>query len=605
MAPSKCKKLGKPLCCESTGSGDDEAAEIQRFTFDKNAAFTNAHERFLYDFNIFSTNLYYLTCDFRKRRTLKLVSDKKYTKRGQKAERNGKPVKGVHGVWAFGALPYSDYRQHVTFDPFHVEHNIVSNQLQNMKGKRVKKDSKISRFCKSIHVHPSLYSDVVSDDREGRPPWEIPVEYQERIEHAVNCVLVPVGHGANFSIEDIFSASGHLRGTAAIMLFTTLMELMLSVGHKMSVAYKALNLIISKDLSDLNATEFRIDNGEIGELSERLFETSSIHEGLMPESEALFCWHQWNHHPHSISELGPLECFTTLSGERAIPALKKGVPKGGSDYEKIVIKRFTAFEEDRLEGAYNFDHTTLQPGNVANGILRLQKEMHDSRFVSVENGQMLYTYQRIHLRNPLTSRLTFTEFELSQLFQNLCSFIECVRFSGDDAAAIRGSVLYRVHRSYTTYNEYCKTNGLVHWSSCVRWLNALIRGFIGGEVLPGLGEYREYWYEDLDVRQAENIVDSVYRGILFRSDLVAIAAFLARNGEGFKCFRNADVMGTKFYSRGMHAREQETPVGGEATNLESNLRLTWHLKRDYSSWMKFRPVAVQILAFKVRRVRVQ
>lgn len=589
------------------------AKDIENFQCDKDAAFSNAHESIIYDFNIFATSLYYLTCDFRKRRKYKRLTNRQYIKRGRQAALDGKPYKGVHAVWPFERLEYADIERHVTLDPFHVGSGVAKNIHENLKGQRIKRDSKISGFCETVQAHPSLYktvmdkkknkAKVVSDDQAGAPPWEIVKLYQEKAEDAVNSILVPSGHGRDFSVNDIFSASGHLRGTAMNMIYIALMELILSVAYKMHVAYKAFFLIVSKDLMELSATEFRTDNGEIERLIDRVFETTAIHEGTMPESESLHCWHALCHIAPSIADLGPPNCFSTLYGERAIPALKKGVPKGGPSFEKVVMARYTALEDSRMEGGYQFHPSTLQPGKVADAILKLQKDIHDPRCISLENGILVHTYNRINVRHPLKSAEKLCDFEIVQLMRNLCTYIEKVACSGNRRAAIQRSVLFRVQTAYDIAHSNHQVTGLGDWNSVVGYMRALFRGCVMGEEISGVEDLRAYWFEDSDAAGSDELVDSTTKGVIHRSDVIAVHSLLELCASGIVCYRNADVLGTSFLSRGMHAREMGASSTDSPTNAHSNLRYYWHLKRDYSSWVKLRSLEVQVNTVEVGTIK--
>lgn len=585
------------------------AEDIARFQCDPKAAFSNAHESIVYDFNIFATSLYYLTCDFRKKRIYKRVTNRQYQKRGHRAEREGQPYKGVHGVWPFDELGYADFGRHVTVDPFHVCSGVAKNMHENQKGKRIKSDSKISKFCETVQAHPSLYktltdkeksrAKVMSDDQAGAPPWEIVTSYQQRAEDAVNCIIVPSGHGREFALNDIYTASGHLRGTSMNMLYTALMELVLSVVFKMHVAYKAFYLIVSKDLMELSAMEFRIDNGEIERLTDRVFETAAIHEGVMPESEALHCWHTLCHIAPTIRDLGPPNSFSTLYGERAIPALKKGVPKGGPSFEKVVMARFTALEDTRMEGGYNFHASTLQPGKVSAAILKLQKEIHNPHCISVENGVLVHTYNRISLRNPLKSKECLLDFEIVHLIRNLCTYIEKIAFNGNEIAAIQRSVLYRVQTAYNVAHSSHQDTGLGDWKNVVEYVRVLYRGFVMRERIQEFQDLQTYWLEESDCAESDDLVDNTLLGVVYLSDVIEFHSLLVQC-ESIVCYRNADVLGTTFLSRGTHARERDVNTAdGSPANPHSNLRSNWHLRRDYSSWVKLRSLEVEVTTAEV------
>lgn len=79
--------------------------------------------------------------------------------------------------------------------------------------------------------------------------------------------------------------------------------------------------MLSYDLADL--LSLRIETSEINWIANKIYELVALKEGLFPDSEARFIWHQLTDLSDHIPKLGPITGWWALPGEREIGSLKR------------------------------------------------------------------------------------------------------------------------------------------------------------------------------------------------------------------------------------------------------------------------------------------
>lgn len=458
-------------------------------------------------------------------------------------------------------------------------------------------------------VHPALDSKVLDDD-DGKLPWIIKNEYRERIEDAVNCILVPSGHGDAWQRVDIFSATGNIRGTFLIRIILSLMELILSLVPKYPVAYKAFHLILSKDAVDLMRPDHDTSEVSIERLFNRVAETVALHEGCYPESESTFGWHQALHLPTHIPVLGPLNNQSSLGGERALPGVKKEA-RGGRKYEEYTIAMYSQVERRRMRELYTVRKADLfNVRSVPEDLRRIVRLMNDPAVMSYNktSGKLEFTQHRVSLGSFDSRTFELNQYEWSGLLVELSAFSLQYQCRGDPVSAIRTSVVFRI--CYAHEFQLRLRTGRHHVLSELRyreniaiWLSDLASFMVdGSEEVHNLANLQAVHGLFIDGDTADDdeqqIVHAVHSGSVYRSDLVAMQSLLSRR---LCAFNKADIFGVQFKGRGQECREREYPRFLETfqphqrrmelarpNNRLSNLSERYHLSVEYSSWCKVR-----------------
>lgn len=595
--------------CEThIGENAEEMKTINNFVLNKKEAYEWHHGDVVYDFNIFENHAYYLSCDYRRQRTYQRVSHDSYMSAGLLAEKSGVTQNGIHGVCLYCDLSYSDVSKDFTNDYFHILELICKNCMQNWVGERVKAGSKIANWCvESVEAHPSLLC-AVGDDDEGKIPWQFSKICRERIEDAVNCILVPYGHGSDISVRNMFSNKGYIRGTQIIHLFSSLMPLILTIAKDYELAYKAFFLMLSRDVIELLSPEMSLEELKSGTLHKKILETVSLHEGLFPESESLFSWHQLIELASHIRLMGLLKNMSCLGGERAMPALKRHVPQGGMSYEVSVTKLYSLEEDARLEAAYDFDLDSMHStANLLDQHKDLRNQMHDQRYMSYnsETGRMEFTEHRVGIYHKGKRTFKLSDYEFFSLCAMLGRHSEEYVCDGSRDRAAAESCLYRVVIAYKAHVRAFRNDAYQCFST---FITDFVRDVIENaqqheqlnEDFKAICE-SHYVAEDCALDRMEDLSQRVRDGVFWADDLLHIYEFRQRcNGLTEYC--KANIYSTTFRSRGIGCRETKAPIhagfseGSVAQRREylkphspsNELRNRYNARDDYSSWCRFR-----------------
>jgi hypothetical protein len=157
------------------------------------------------DYNVFKNDLYFHNADYRPVMNYKRTTNADYIKCGNECiNSDAVHVNGVKGIWAMSDLPYTNVETDCCWGPMHALMNVANNILQNWKGKRILKSSKIISYCKLTGTHPDLYKDSLKqtnqpstiipeknkknkrgekalDDVQKNWKWEIPIDLQRKV----------------------------------------------------------------------------------------------------------------------------------------------------------------------------------------------------------------------------------------------------------------------------------------------------------------------------------------------------------------------------------------------------------------------------------------
>jgi hypothetical protein len=145
---------------------------------------------------------------------------------------------------------------------------------------------------------------------------------------------------------------GELRCHDVICVFTTLADFInLAMPEKFNGAYKAFIAMFGTDLADLTASHF--SDGELDRLQERMVETVAVFGGLFTAYDHTFLFHELLHLANHIREMGPLNGWSTYSGERSLSKVKSFLNKDGQAYDKTLIRKYDIYESEEMNMAYS------------------------------------------------------------------------------------------------------------------------------------------------------------------------------------------------------------------------------------------------------------
>lgn len=474
-----------------------KSKKINDFVFDEEG-YSSHLASIVYDFNMFENNIYYVACDYRKQRLYRRVSHDQHKSYAIAAQESGKVTCGVSGLSSYHLLDYFDMEKHFTNDAFHIFMLLAENMVDNWKGNRIV--PKIAKFCARRQCHPTLDDEALDDD-EGKEPWKIKNEYLQRMEDALNCVLVPSGHGGSWQKVDFFSATSFVRGTFMIRVFVSMMSMLMSLARGHPLPYKAFALILSKNMMEATRPDVALE--DVDNMLGRFIETSALHEGLYPESESTYAWHQPLHLPTHIPLYGPLPGQQCLGGERSLPAVKKNV-RGMRKWDEFTIVRYSGVETERILAAFGF--RPEEPQNregLPHSLWDLLRDMNPSHSMSWDAAkqQLVFNPHGIHLASPDRQKLSLMDYEWSALLKELSLFALHYRCAGDRRLACQQSVVYRLVHAHGVQSA-ARHRGKpllldeTYKGSIMTWMRALFGG-----LLDRLAEYDD----DIDLEDIRRL----------------------------------------------------------------------------------------------------
>ena len=251
----------------------------------------------------------YPHADLRRQIRYKHVTNDEHEEYVLEAEFRKSPYKGVHGSSKF--KPILKW-ENLMWESYHVFKNTIDYLMQCLKGERPNESVKI--LCRAERTHPCLWS-----DQKLPLPWQLSKADQLLVDATMSAVIMPLGFKSTL-IMNPFSQTGFLNSTALLQLLTIFLPFALTFT-KLNREYRLFILMMARDIADLLSPS--ISGDEIESITDKIYELVSIKEGLFPDSEGCFVWHQLCDLGHHIRVLGPIPCWWGCWGEREIGSLKR------------------------------------------------------------------------------------------------------------------------------------------------------------------------------------------------------------------------------------------------------------------------------------------
>ena len=239
--------------------------------------------------------------------------------------------------------------------------------------------------------------------------------------------------------------------------FFALLANFVNVFSGIHETYKLYFSMFSSDLNHLMRKSFSCN--ELEQLHYTIIETLCVHEGLFGESECLMVHHQMLHFARFIEQMGPIDSFWTYVGERAMWNVKDGAPKGGQNFIKTILGRFSDWEQQRIKASYctyDFKENNDNKNNVTDKAIL--KQLYDNVSVKVnsdgkiEHNDLAFTlYYPIKIHKHINeSSLTVSNFEMNNLLKSLVYEI-CKQFKDIDTS-LQASSFYRLYFAYKEFH---------------------------------------------------------------------------------------------------------------------------------------------------------
>jgi hypothetical protein len=279
-------------------------------------------------------------------------------------------------------------------------------------------------------------------------------------------------------------------------------------------------------------------------LKKKIFETRSTQEGLYPESEQIFIFHELIDIVHHIQKFGHVRGLMCFAGERANGQISSCATKGGVNYLKTLYNRYVIKEELMLK------HFLIRDENDY-------------------NNQNIYSDFALKLRGKEVFVNHFTDLELNVLYKIVFNFLE--------TQAVKPTLLLKVSpffRLYSAFRYLVDAGGYPSTSTggFYLWLSAC------NNPTRDLSDYFVSLVEE-DVEDEEKDLLGCCNGTVYLSDLKKVSECVLPQ-KRFQTFDTIIVKGTRFKCRGA----QFAYPGG----INNDLSRVYGWKKHYSSIARVR-----------------
>ncbi len=421
-------------------------------------------------------------------------------------------------------------------------------------------------------------------DAKIRPPW-VSSTYMRRLADSIHkCIIIPTQYKADYEFD---FPSHHLSymGSHDKLVFMTVFATYYMSFLDITTPYKMYYRRYSEDLTNILNPCQNIAN--LPYLKECVIETTVVREGLFPDSEMPFIFHELVHIVRLLTKFGVVGGLMCFFGERCMHILGMGVPEGGLKYIKTTKERFVA-----KENCYASIHQ--------------EYKKNASKFTD-NNGK--YSHKVLKMSGKCEKVYLSDEVKTS-LFDSLFEFLNTQIIDEINTK----SAFMRIHSTYLTMYGKNSNSGEGYVDMC-EWIDELFSyyGSCEGEFtilnIQGLGYLINDVYDGAEEEEylstPSKLNDLSVDGILLISDFGGIikdmATFGNRNKYGVPIagYSTCIVKGVEFRGRGAKYAESffsednqsgtNNPMDrgfgiSNTTNPLNNLNKTWQEKTQSDSW---------------------
>jgi hypothetical protein len=166
----------------------------------------------------------------------------------------------------------------------------------------------------------------------------------------MNTMLVPIGYKATFNLKNPMSQTGFLKSHDHMIYMMVFSGYLMSHINDLGHPYKEFVAMYGNDLTKIMNPVVNIK-----ELREQVifevYESAAVKQGLFPDSEAVFIYHQLSCIVNHIEQLGHVKGLMCFFGERAMGVIAGCMNDGGVHYMKPMYYNYV----DKENAIFNSD----------------------------------------------------------------------------------------------------------------------------------------------------------------------------------------------------------------------------------------------------------
>jgi hypothetical protein len=394
-------------------------------------------------------------------------------------------------------------------DPMHMFANANNNFIRVFKGERGLQDGS-RELSYSQGKHASLQYTQCNAD------WECVKDDQDFVDAVVNGFFIPAHYSNDYRIRNPMKQRGFMKSKDHFGYLIAYASFVMSFTD-IAPDYVTFLAMYADDMCDLFNP--RLSASKLSLLKKKILETRSVQEGLFPESEQIFIFHEIVDIVNHILKFGHLRGLMCFSGERANGEIAACITRGGVNYMLTLISRYILKENCSLKhflfrNEYDYDNS----GMYSDFVLKLHGK-----------SEIIH-----HFGNS----------DYNNLYKVVFNFLQTQGIS--ELIMLQSSPFYRL---YTAYLFMCDNNTNEFFTWLVNFDSALHNRSCDDDTAT-IGEY----CVDLSLDLIDSLSDEVLHcahGVVFLSDLSSVSECLIPQKK-FQAYSNVIVKGIKFKCRGTH-----------------------------------------------------
>jgi hypothetical protein len=435
--------------------------------------------------------------------------------------------------------------ENVCFDEMHRAANAMKYFIADMKGDRAVSDldRKFSAATKKI---PSMkYKNRLAE-------FQLLTREERMVDAVTNSILISPLYMMDFNLKYPFQQTGFLKSHECFVLLMVYLPYLLSFTD----LHENFREFYARYAYDMRCYMDPCLDVDIlrEQIIPNVYETRMVQEGLFPESECVYIFHELIDIIHQIEKYGHVRSLMCFFGERAMGLMKSFVTKGGVRYMKTLYHRYVVKENSIAS------HLT--------------------------NNELFFTNHSVPRYSDFVLKLLgkgrTVEWHVDDkdsFFESLLSFVQsqCI------PDIHKKSPFFRLYKAFED-NKAQQDNDPPKFAGFVSWISGLNEMFLRGDIL----DHQQTSYFVNDVLQTSDFdYVKVCNGFVYLADFLAVKDSILEFNP--KVHHKLITKGILFNCRGHES-------GGLAGVLEGNdwnklrfgadLKTCWHRRNQYSSFVR-------------------
>jgi hypothetical protein len=447
----------------------------------------------------------------------------------------------------------------ICFDFMHYGANVLKYFLAVMKGDRA--TSEIERklsvaMCKDSSL---MYSKRLAD-------FQLQTREETMVDAVVNSLLISPLYKVDFCLKYPFQQSGFLKSHECLVMLMSYLPYALSFTD-LHANYQEFYARYAYDMKCL--LNPCLDVAELREqYVNNVYETRWCQEGLYPESECVYIFHEIIDIIHQIEKYGHIRSLMCFFGERAMGIIKSFVSKGGVHYLKTLYHRYV-LKENSIAG-------------------------------QMTNNELFFTN---HYPEPKYSdfvlkllgkgkKVQWCEVDKDEFFLRLLLFIEtqCIDMIHEKSPFFR---LYKAYQRMVAKKRKGAVNGFTAW---VTGLSNALSGVTGDADGNELTRSEDF-VAGVALEESSFSYEDICNGYIYSCDLEAVKDSILKFDP--LVYEKLITKGIVFNCRGHDYSLLQSVILNENKKLwksGNDLSKCWHIRDQYASFFRctiFKPSIVR------------